>query len=83
MKCIIALTVLATLVLATQGKYCSRSFDCDEGMCCTGGSFNRHCQGLAEDGRPCQRPNEYDQYSPGCPCQEGLICSIINYCQKA
>nr|AGR53494.1 cystine knot toxin [Dolomedes mizhoanus] len=83
MKCIIALAVLATLVVAIQGEYCGNTPDCGEGMCCTGGSFNRHCQRFSEEGRPCEKPNAYNQYRVGCPCQEGLICSDIYYCQKA
>nr|QDC23161.1 toxin 22 isoform b precursor [Cupiennius salei] len=83
MKYFIVLAVLATLVLAIQGDYCSSTSECGEGMCCTGSSFNRHCQRLSENGTPCQRRNDQDYYTYGCPCQEGLICSVINYCQEA
>nr|P83893.1 RecName: Full=U9-ctenitoxin-Pr1a; Short=U9-CNTX-Pr1a; AltName: Full=Non-toxic venom protein PRTx16C0 [Phoneutria reidyi] len=63
-------------------EWCGSNADCGDGQCCTGGSFNRHCQSLADDGTPCQKPNDYNEYKFGCPCKEGLICSPINYCQK-
>uniref|UniRef100_A0A482ZEZ8 U24-Lycotoxin-Lsp1a_1 n=1 Tax=Lycosa sp. SGP-2016 TaxID=1905177 RepID=A0A482ZEZ8_9ARAC len=83
MKCIIALTILATLMCLVQGQdqSCGEVY-CGEGQCCSGSFYARHCRDYSNDGEPCERPNKYNSYKTACPCKEGMFCNVINRCQK-
>ncbi|GFS39501.1 u9-ctenitoxin-Pr1a [Trichonephila inaurata madagascariensis] len=80
MKGILICFLLGCVVLAS-GDYCGSLESCGEGNCCSGGFYHRYCRPFADDGMPCEQPNDAGRYSVSCPCKEGLICSPIARCQ--
>nr|D2Y2E2.1 RecName: Full=U8-theraphotoxin-Hhn1c 2; Short=U8-TRTX-Hhn1c 2; AltName: Full=Hainantoxin-XIV-3.2; Short=HNTX-XIV-3.2; Flags: Precursor [Haplopelma hainanum]ADB56835.1 HNTX-XIV-3.2 precursor [Haplopelma hainanum] len=62
---------------------CWSQADCSDGHCCAGSSFSKNCRPYGGDGEQCEPRNKYEVYSTGCPCEENLMCSVINRCQSA
>nr|QDC23157.1 toxin 21 isoform e precursor [Cupiennius salei] len=86
MKVTVAFIVLASLMClvysaSSEPVSCGGEY-CREGECCAGGSYHRNCRSYGDPGDICQKPNKFNEYRTACPCKEGLICSVINRCQK-
>ncbi|XP_015925689.1 U9-ctenitoxin-Pr1a-like isoform X1 [Parasteatoda tepidariorum] len=83
MKYIAALIfVVFAVEIAVGVEYCGELPGCGEGECCKGSFYHRVCIRLSKEGEPCERPNSGENYSVACPCEDGMICSVINRCQR-
>nr|BAN13525.1 GTx3-5 [Grammostola rosea] len=77
------LCAVAVMEFASGQTACSTQEDCPDGSCCAGPSFAKRCRFYGGEMAQCEPPNRFNEYSTGCPCQEGLICSAIKRCQTA
>ncbi|KAF8767838.1 U8-theraphotoxin-Hhn1f-like isoform X2 [Argiope bruennichi] len=70
-------------MVASVTADCGEFASCGDGACCAGSSYHRTCRPLSKNGMPCEPRHNGDQYQTACPCEEGLICSVIRRCQSA